>query len=59
MRTATSLSGYKHTEEGKLKMKNWYEDKHNHPMFGKTHKKETLHLISKPIRFESNRIESN
>lgn len=45
MKTATSLSGYKHTEEAKLKMKDWYADKQNHPMLGKTHKKETLHLI--------------
>ena len=48
MRTATSLAGYKHTEEAKLKMLNWYKNKHNHPMYGKTHKEETLQLISKP-----------
>lgn len=48
MKTATSLTGYKHTEEAKLKMKDWYKDKNNHPMFGKTHREETLPLISKP-----------
>lgn len=48
MRTATSLTGYKHTEEAKLKMKDWYKDKNNHPMFGKTHREETLPLISTP-----------
>jgi len=48
MRTATNLSGYRHTEEAKLKMKDWYKNKNNHPMYGKTHKKETLSLISKP-----------
>ena len=48
MKTATSLSGYKHTEEAKLKMSKWYENKENHLMFGKTHREETLGLISKP-----------
>ena len=45
---ATSNLGYKHTEETIKKMIKRFEDKHNHPMFGKTHKKETLVLISKP-----------
>ena len=48
MMTATSLKGYKHTNEAKLKMLKRYESKCNHPMYGKTHKKETLKLISKP-----------
>jgi len=48
MRTANSLAGYKHTEQAKLKMTNWYQNKHNHPMYGKTHKQATLQLISKP-----------
>lgn len=48
MKTATSLEGYKHTDEAKLKMSKRLEDKSNHPMYGKTHKKETLGLISKP-----------
>lgn len=48
MRTATSLTGYKHTDEAKLKMLKWYEDKSNHPMFGKTHSAEARMLISKP-----------
>ena len=48
MRTATNLSGYKHTEEAKLRMILRLEDKRNHPMFGKTHNKKPLALISKP-----------
>jgi|SRR6186713_999983 len=46
--TATSSLGYKHTEEARLKMVEFYKDKSNHPMFGKTHNKEALALISKP-----------
>ena len=46
--TATSSLGYKHTEEARLKMIEYYKDKKNHPMFGKTHTKESLTLISKP-----------
>ncbi len=42
------MLGYKHTEEAILKMKKYYEDKVNHPMYGKTHTKESLLLISKP-----------
>ena len=48
MRTATSLEGYKHTDEAKLKMLNRFKDKSNHPMYGKKHREETLKLISKP-----------
>ena len=48
MRTATSLTGYKHTDEAKLKMLKRLEDKSNHPMYGKKHTNETLKLISKP-----------
>lgn len=48
MRTATSLTGYKHTDEAKLKMLKWYEDKSNHPMYGKTHSALARMLISKP-----------
>ena len=33
--TATSYLGYKHTEEAKLKVVEYYKDKNNHPMFGK------------------------
>lgn len=40
--------GYKHTEESRLKMVKYYEDKNNHPMFGKTHAEDALALISKP-----------
>ena len=36
---ATSSLGYKHTEEARLKMKDIYKDKNNHPMFGKTLRK--------------------
>jgi group I intron endonuclease len=45
---ATSSLGYKHTEEARLKMVDYYKDKNNHPMFGKTHTEEALSLISKP-----------
>ena len=48
MATATSSLGYKHTEESRLKMVKYYEDKNNHPMFGKTHTEDALALISKP-----------
>lgn len=46
--TATSSLGYKHTEEAILKMVDYYKDKNNHPMYGKTHTEEALTLISKP-----------
>lgn len=45
---ATSSLGYKHTEEARLKMVEYYKNKENHPMFGKTHTKIALALISKP-----------
>ena len=45
---ATSLAGYKHTDEAKLKMLTRLKDKRNHPMFGKTHTAEARELISKP-----------
>lgn len=45
---AASSIGYRHTEEAKLKMKEFYKDKNNHPMFGKNHTKEALSLIAKP-----------
>ena len=40
--------GYKYTEGARLKMVEYYKKKENHPMFGKTHTKEVLALISKP-----------
>lgn len=40
--------GYKHTEQAKLKMVEFFKDKSNHSMFGKTHTKEVIALISKP-----------
>lgn len=43
-----SSLGYKHTEEARLKMVDFYKDKNNHSMFGKTHTEEALGLISKP-----------
>lgn len=46
--SATSMLGYKHTEEARLKMVEYYKDKNNHPMFGKKHTPEALALISKP-----------
>lgn len=51
--TATISLGYKHTDEARLKMVEYYKDKANHPMFGQTHTKEALALISKP-RFAVN-----
>lgn len=45
-RTATSMLGYKHTDEAKLKMLRRSDDKTNHPMFGNTI--EARNLISKP-----------
>ncbi len=48
MITATSLTGYKHTYEAKLKMLKRFIDKSNHPMYGKKHKDSALNLISKP-----------
>jgi group I intron endonuclease len=47
-RIANSMSGYKHTDEAKLKMLRRFEDKNNHPMFGNTHTIEARELISKP-----------
>nr|ABU24261.1 GIY-YIG endonuclease [Akanthomyces lecanii] len=47
-RIATSLFGYKHTDEAIQKMIERFKDKTNHPMFGKTHSEEVLKLISKP-----------
>ena len=32
---ATSMLGYKHTEDARKKMIEFYKDKENHPMFGK------------------------
>lgn len=45
---AKSMLGYKHTELAKKKMRLRFVNKSNHPMFGKTHNKFTLSLISKP-----------
>lgn len=45
---ATSMLGYKHTEEAKEKMRLRFLDKTNHPMFGEKHDELTLKLISKP-----------
>ena len=42
------MLGYKHTEEARMKMIEFFKDKNNHPMFGKKHTKEALALISKP-----------
>lgn len=48
MRTATSIEGYKHTDEAKLKMLKRFDNKSNHLIHGKSHKEETLKLINKP-----------
>jgi group I intron endonuclease len=42
------MSGYKHTEEAILKMIKRFENKENHPMYGKKHTEDALALISKP-----------
>lgn len=42
------MLGYKHTEEARRKMVEFFKNKNNHPMFGKKHTKEALALISKP-----------
>lgn len=33
MKTATSIEGYKHTNQAKLKMLKRFENKSNHPMY--------------------------
>lgn len=38
MSTATSLTGYKHTDQAKLKILKRYETKWNHPVCGKNHR---------------------
>lgn len=45
---ATSTQGYIHRDEANKKRIEYYKDKNNHPMYGKTHSKEILDLISKP-----------
>lgn len=45
---ATSMLGYKHTDEAKQKMVERFKDITNHPMYGKKHSEEILKLISKP-----------
>jgi len=42
------MLGYKHTKQAIEKMKSRFLNKINHPMFGKSHNKITLSLISKP-----------
>ena len=44
----TSMLGYKHTKQARLKMIENLKNKKNHPMFGKSHTVEALALISKP-----------
>ncbi len=46
--TATSMYGYKHTENSIAKMKARLIDPKNHPMFGKSHSSSARKLISKP-----------
>lgn len=46
--TATSMYGYRHTDQAIQKMKNIFLDITNHPMFGKTPTPEAIALISKP-----------
>ena len=42
------MLGYKHTKQAIENLKSRYVNKLNHPMFGKTHNKLNLSLISKP-----------
>lgn len=42
------MSGYKHTNEAKLKMLSRFENKANHSIFGNIHTPEACALISKP-----------
>jgi NUMOD3 motif len=39
---ANSMLGYKHKKQAIEKMKSRFVNKTNHPMFGKTHKKNNL-----------------
>jgi len=48
---ANSMLGYKHNKQAIEKMKSRFVNKINHPIFGKTHDKEPLNLISKPEKF--------
>lgn len=45
---ANSMIGYKHTAEAIAKMIERFQDKTNHPMFGKTHSPETKAKMSRP-----------
>lgn len=45
---ASTMSGYKHTEQAIKKMRKRFIDPINHPMYGKTHSLEAKKLISKP-----------
>lgn len=45
---ATSILGYKHTEEAREKIRKRFIDKQNHPMYKRQHTPESLLLISKP-----------
>lgn len=46
--TATSMYGYRHTDQAIQKMKNRFLDITNYPMFGKTHTPEAIAWISNP-----------
>ena len=48
MKSATSLTGYKHTDSAKAKMIKRLEDKTNHPFWSKHHSEEAKVLMSKP-----------
>lgn len=48
MKTASSLTGYKHTEEAICKILKRFKDKSNHAIYGKTHNHTVRKLISKP-----------
>ena len=46
--SAGNSKGYKHTDEAKEKMVKRFEDKINHPFWGKHHNEKSKSLISKP-----------
>lgn len=48
LKNASSSEGYKHTDAAKQKMVERFEDKSNHPFWGKHHDERSKSLISKP-----------
>ena len=48
MRTAKSLTEYKHTDKATCKLLKRFKDKSNHPIYSKRHNERVRKLISKP-----------